>query len=64
MTEAPTPEDLGAHVDRAAKLIGMPILPVHRPGVVLAMGVIATAAALVMDFPLPDEVEAAPVFEP
>lgn len=64
MTEAPTPEDLAAHVDRAAKLIGLPILPAHRPGVIQTMGVIAAAATLVMDFPLPDDVEAAPVFEP
>jgi hypothetical protein len=64
MTEAPTPEDLGAHVDRAAKLIGLPILPAHRASVIQAMGVIAAAATLVMDFPLPDDVEAAPVFEP
>ena len=64
MTEAPTPEDLGAHVDRAANLIGLPILPAHRAGVIQAMGVIAAAATLVMDFPLPDDVEAAPVFEP
>ncbi|HEX7212849.1 MAG TPA: DUF4089 domain-containing protein [Methylomirabilota bacterium] len=64
MTEAPTPEDLGAHVDRAAKLIGLPILPEHRAGVIQAMAVITAAATLVMDFPLPDDVEAAPVFEP
>ncbi len=42
--------DLEAHVDAAA------------PGVVLYMGVIAAAAALVMEFPLADEVEAAPLF--
>jgi hypothetical protein len=64
MTEAPTPEDLGVHVDRAAKQIGLPILPAHRAGVIQAMGIIAAAATLVMDFPLPDDVEAAPVFEP
>jgi hypothetical protein len=28
------------------------------------MGVVLSAAALVMEFPLPDEVEAAPVFDP
>jgi Protein of unknown function (DUF4089) len=53
--------DLEAHVDAAAKLLALPIAPAHRPGVVLYMGVIAAAAALVM-FPLADEVEAAPVF--
>lgn len=61
---APTPEDLGAHVDGASKLIGLPILPEHRPGVIQAMAVIAAAAAVVMEFSLPDDVEAAPVFEP
>jgi hypothetical protein len=58
------PPDLGAHVDAAAALIGLPIAPAHRPGVILYMGVIATAAALVMEFPLPEEVEPAPIFAP
>jgi len=56
--------DLEAHVDAAAKLIGLPIAPAHRPGVVLYMGVLAAAAALVMEFPQAEEVEAAPVFAP
>ena len=56
--------DLEAHVDAAAKLIELPIAPAHRPGVVIYMGVIAAAAALVMEFPLVEEVEAAPVFAP
>ena len=64
MSGVPAPEDLGAHVDRAAALIDLTIAPEHRPGVVQAMGVIVAAAALVMEFPLPDDVEAAPVFEP
>ena len=64
MSEAATPEDLGAHVDGASKLIGLRIPPEHRPGVIQAMAVITGAAALVMEFPLPDDVQAAPVFEP
>ena len=56
--------DLEAHVDAAAKLIALPIAPAYRPGVILCMGVIAAAAALVMEFPLAEEVEAAPVFAP
>lgn len=56
--------DLEAHVNAAATLLALPIAPAHRPGVVLYMGVIAAAAALVMEFPLADEVEAAPVFAP
>jgi hypothetical protein len=64
MSRVPTPEELGAYVDQAAKLIDLPIAPEHRPGVVQFMGVIMGAAALVMEFPLPDDVESAPVFEP
>jgi hypothetical protein len=58
------PFDAEAYVDAAAALIGLPIDPAHRPGVVLNMGRIAQMAALVMEFPLPDEVEPAPVFRP
>ncbi|HEY7654103.1 MAG TPA: DUF4089 domain-containing protein [Methylomirabilota bacterium] len=59
-----TPEGIGAYVDAAAKVIALPIAPEHRPGVIQFMSVILAAAALVMEFPLPDEVEAAPVFAP
>jgi hypothetical protein len=58
------PFDAAAYVDAAAALIGLPIDPAHRPGVVLNMQRIAEMAALVMEFPLPDETEAAPVFHP
>jgi hypothetical protein len=56
--------DAEAYVDAAAALIGLPIDPAHRPGVVLNMERIAQMAALVMEFPLPDEIEPAPVFRP
>ena len=58
------PFDAEAFVDAAAALIGLPIDPAHRPGVVLNMERIAQMAALVMEFPLPDEIEPAPVFRP
>jgi 1-carboxybiuret hydrolase subunit AtzG-like len=64
MSEARTPEAVGAYVDEAAKLIGLPIAPEHRPGVIAFLGGLLGAADLVMEFPLPEEVEAAPVFEP
>ena len=54
--------DAEAYVDAAAALIGLPIDPAHRPGVVLNLERIAQMAALVMAFPLPDEIEPAPVF--
>jgi hypothetical protein len=56
--------DAEAYVDAAAKLVGLPLDPAHRPGVVLNIERIAQMAALVMTFPLPDETELAPVFEP
>ena len=56
--------DADAYVDAAAALIGLPIDPAHRPGVVLNLERIAQMAALVMDFPLPDEIEPAPIYQP
>jgi hypothetical protein len=56
--------DAEAYVDAAAALIGLPIDPAHRPGVVVNIERIAQMAALVMAFPLPDEAEPAPVFRP
>ena len=62
MTEEPF--DAEAYVDAAAKLIGLPIDPAHRPGVVLNLERIAQMAALVMAFDLPEETEPAPVYVP
>jgi len=60
----PDPTDIEAYVDATAQLIGLPLDPAHRPGVVLNLGRIAQMAALVMEFPLPEETEPAPVYEP
>ena len=56
--------DPETYVDAAAALIGLPIDPAHRSGVVLNLERIAQMAALVAAFPLPDEPEPAPVFRP
>lgn len=64
MAESPTPEELGTYVDEAAKRLGLPIAPEHRPGVIQFTGILLGHAALVMEFALPDEVEPAPVFRP
>jgi len=61
---ADQPFDPEAYVDAAAALIGLTIDPAHRPGVVVNLERIAQLAALVMEFPLPDEAEPAPVFRP
>ncbi|MEG3843540.1 DUF4089 domain-containing protein, partial [Microcoleus sp. herbarium14] len=52
------------YVDRTAELINLPLDPEHRPGVVVNFERITEIARLVTEFPLPPEVEAAPVFEP
>jgi len=64
MAESPTPEELAAYVDETAKRLGLPIAPEHRPGVIQFTGILLAHAALVMEFPLPDDVEPAPVFRP
>ena len=62
-------EALGAagasgYAEHAAAAIGLPLDPARKAAVVQHLAVMLAAAALVLEFPLPDEVEAAPVFEP
>ncbi|MDX2097977.1 MAG: DUF4089 domain-containing protein [Leptolyngbyaceae cyanobacterium bins.59] len=59
----PSPE-VTAYVDQAAILMDLSLHPEHRPGVITNFERIQTIAALVNDFPLPDDLEPAPVFEP
>ena len=61
---ADRPFDAETYVDAAAALIGLPLDPAHRPGVILNVQRIAEMAALVMASPLSDETEPAPVFLP
>ena len=58
------PFDPETYVDAAAALIGLPIDPEYRSGVILNLERIAEMAALVMEFPLPDDAEPVPVFRP
>ena len=57
-------QDIAAYVDSAAEVIGLTLDPAHRPGVILNFGRIAEMAALVIEFPLPDDCEPAPVYVP
>jgi len=61
---ADRPFDAESYVDAAAALIGMPLDPAHRTGVILNIERVAEMAALVMAFPLSEETEPAPVFRP
>ncbi|HYM03227.1 MAG TPA: DUF4089 domain-containing protein [Stellaceae bacterium] len=54
--------DAEQYLDAAAAAIGLTIAPEHRPGVLANLQSVAAMAALVMEFPLPETTEAAPVF--
>jgi hypothetical protein len=64
MAAPPDPRAAAALVDTASTLLGVPIDPAYRNGVVEHVVRLLTAGALVTEFSLPDEVEAAPVFTP
>ena len=53
-----------ADVEPLARLAGVPIDPAETSAVAVALGVLLGAARLVAEFPLPEDVEAAPVFQP
>ncbi|MBI1734821.1 MAG: DUF4089 domain-containing protein [Candidatus Rokubacteria bacterium] len=57
-------EGIAAYVDHAAPLVGLTLTPEQREGVIRNLAGTFAVARLVMEFPLPDEVDAAPVFEP
>jgi len=59
-----TMTNIEEYVDRTAELINLPLDPEHRLGVVVNFERIVAIARLVTEFPLPPEVEVAPVFEP
>ncbi len=60
----PTPPgDLDAVLEASVGLLGLTVLPEWREPVLANLRVLRSAAALVEGFPLPDEAEAAPVFE-
>lgn len=61
---APLPdrEAVAAFVDAAAALIAVPIDARSRASVVSHFARLLAAAALVEEFSLPDDIEAAPVF--
>lgn len=58
------PATIAAYVDHAAPLVGLALTPEQREGVIQNLGVTLAVARLVMEFPLPDDIDAAPVFQP
>ncbi len=51
-------------VERLAALIGLPIEAESRAAVAEILAGLLTAARLLAEFPLPDDVEPAPIFRP
>ena len=59
---ADTQAALAASVDQTAVLLGIPVSAASRAGVIAAFTAYSDAAALLMAFPLPGEVEQAAVY--
>lgn len=51
-------------VDLMAEILQIPLDPEHRPGVIANLQRTAEIAQLVMEFPLPETIEIAPIFSP
>jgi hypothetical protein len=60
----PTPADIERHVDATAALLGLPLAPEHRPGVLGFFALAASMAAVVEAVPLAPHDESAMRFEP
>lgn len=57
-------DSIAAYVDQAAPLMGLTLTAEQRDGVIRNLLTTFAVARLVIDFPLPDETDAAPVFRP
>ncbi len=62
MTEKPV--ETAEFVNQMAAAIGLPLQPEHRQGVIDNLDRIMAIAPLVTEFPLPEDIEIAPIFEP
>ena len=54
--------DLDAYIAAGTALLGIPVLPEWRDAIRQHLAVSFDLASLVLDFPLPDEADPAPVF--
>jgi Protein of unknown function (DUF4089) len=51
-------------IDGAAAILGLHVLPEHRPGIAANLALLSRHAAIALAVPLPPEAEPAPVFRP
>jgi hypothetical protein len=56
--------DAEAYIDAALTWLDMPLDAAARPGVKMNLEIAARLATLVLEFPLDDEAEPAPVYAP
>ena len=59
----PDPYSLDDYIAAAAGVLELPIAPAWQPAVRANLELTLRLAAVVAEFPLPDEADAAPVFE-
>jgi len=59
-----TEPDQSKALDATTAALGLVVEPEWREAVLLHMRVIGAAAQLLLEFPLDDEIEAAPIFRP
>ncbi|NEN88410.1 MAG: DUF4089 domain-containing protein [Okeania sp. SIO3H1] len=57
-------KNIEKYIEITAQLINLQLQPEHLPGVVENLEKITAIAQLVIDFPLPPEIEPAPKFDP
>lgn len=55
--------DFSEYVEQMAKVLDLPIPSEYLPSVVENFASISTIASLVMEFSLPEDVEAAPIYD-
>jgi Protein of unknown function (DUF4089) len=56
--------DFTNYVEQTAQLLDLPIAAEYLPGVVDNLAKMAAIASLVTEFEFPEDLEAAPIFEP
>lgn len=56
--------DIEHYVEQMARVLDLPLNPAYTPGVIDNMARTAAIAQLVLEFPLPADLEVAPIFSP
>lgn len=60
----PDDKDRAAVLDATSATLGLAVAPAWRADVLFHMKLVGEAARLLQEFPLSDDIEAAPVFRP